>query len=158
MVGDPYDLAMPRIIAFYVFPIVLSIYCLVEAITSRDDEVRHLGKGFWILLILFFPFVGSLAWLFAGRPLSARRVASAHERETPHFPEYDRPGRMAATAPDQDDDFLRQVRERAEQQRRDYEAKRRADRAAEEREREERRARREAKERGETAASDDTEA
>ena len=132
---------MLRILVFYVFPIVLTVFCLIEAITSRDDEVRHLGKGYWILVILFFPFVGSLAWLFAGRPLSAPRGRSAYERETPHFPEYDRPGRMSAVAPDADDDFLRQVRERAEQQRRDYETKQRAERAAEERALQERRER-----------------
>ena len=32
------------------------------------------------------------------------------------YPEYDRPGRFAATNPDDDEAFLRQVRERAEQQ------------------------------------------
>ena len=50
---------------------------------------------------------------------AARR--SAHERATPAFPEYDRPGRAAATDPEKDEEFLRQVRERAEEQRKRYE-------------------------------------
>jgi hypothetical protein len=36
----------------------------------------------------------------------------------PHFPEYDRPGRAAGLTPESDEDFLRRVRERAEEQRR----------------------------------------
>ena len=38
----------------------------------------------------------------------------------PQFPEYDRPGRAAATSPEADEEFLRKVRERAEEQRRAY--------------------------------------
>lgn len=110
-------------ILLYVLPLVLSIFCLVQAITSRDDEIRHLPKVAWILLILFFPFVGSIAWLAAGQPSSRR--PRPHERNVPDFPEYDRPGRAAATSPDADDDFLGQVRERAEEQRRAYQERKR---------------------------------
>lgn len=127
-------------ILLYVAPIVLTIYCLVDAITSRDDEVRHLGKVYWIVLILLFPFVGSIAWLVAGRPVRTR--AAGHHTPVPDFPEYDRPGRVAATDTGADEEFLKQVRERAEQQRRDYEARKRAERAAEEAALEERRRRR----------------
>ncbi len=43
---------------------------------------------------------------------------SRYERATADFPEYDRPGRAAATDSGDDEKFLRQVRERAEEQRR----------------------------------------
>jgi hypothetical protein len=108
---------MLRLLLFLV-PIVLCVYCLIEAISSRDDEVRHLGKVWWILLILFFPFVGSIAWLAAGRPLRAPRRPARYERTAAEFPEYDRPGRFAASDPEADEAFLRKVRERAEEQRR----------------------------------------
>ena len=101
-----------------VVPLVLGIYCLIEAISSRDDEVRHLSRVWWILLILFFPFVGSVAWLAAGRPVRAPRRVGPHERPAAEFPEYDRPGRFAASDPEADAEFLRTVRERAEEQRR----------------------------------------
>ncbi|HSU01017.1 MAG TPA: PLD nuclease N-terminal domain-containing protein [Nocardioides sp.] len=114
---------------FFLVPLVLGIYCLVEAITSRDDEVRHLQKTWWILLILFFPFVGSVAWLAAGRPLRGPRRQGPHERSAGQFPEYDRPGRFAAADPQADEAFLKKVRERAEEQRRQA----RERRAAEER-------------------------
>ena len=63
---------------FFLVPLVLSIYCIVEAISARDDEVRNLSKVWWILLVLFFPFVGSIAWLVAGGtvPTSAARARS----------------------------------------------------------------------------------
>jgi hypothetical protein len=103
---------------FFLVPVVLGIYCLVEAISSRDDEVRNLSRVWWILLILFFPFVGSIAWLAAGRPLRTPRRLGPHERSASAFPEYDRPGRFAATDAAADEEFLKQVRERAEEQRR----------------------------------------
>lgn len=103
---------------FFLVPLVLGVFCLVEAISSRDDEVRHLSKVWWILLILFFPFVGSIAWLAAGRPVRAPRRLGPHARSAGAFPEYDRPGRFAAADPEADEAFLSQVRERAEEQRR----------------------------------------
>jgi hypothetical protein len=103
---------------FFLVPLVLAVYCLIEAISSRDDEVRNLSRVWWIILILFFPFVGSIAWLAAGRPVRAPRHTGPHERSATAFPEYDRPGRFAAADPEADEAFLKKVRERAEEQRR----------------------------------------
>jgi len=103
---------------FFLVPIVLGIFCLVEAISSRDDEVRNLSRVWWIVLILFFPFVGSIAWLAAGRPVRTPRRYGPYERSASAFPEYDRPGRFAAADPEADEEFLKKVRERAEEQRR----------------------------------------
>lgn len=108
----------------------LWVFCLVDAIGAPADRIRNLPKVGWILLILFFPFVGSIAWLVAGRPEDKVSRRSPYERETPHFPEYDRPGRAAATDPEKDDEFLQRVRERAESQRKAYEAQRKRDRLA----------------------------
>lgn len=108
----------------------LWVFCLVDAIGSPSDRVRNLPKVAWVLLILFFPLVGSIVWLAAGRPQSGVVRRSAYERETPDFPEYDRPGRAAAADPEKDEAFLRRVRERAEAQRRAYEAQRKREREA----------------------------
>jgi hypothetical protein len=124
-----------RLLIFLV-PIVLGIYCLVEAITSRDDEVRHLQKTWWILLILFFPLVGSIAWLAAGRPQRGPRHHGPHERSASAFPEYDRPGRFAAADPAADEEFLRKIRERAEEQRRQTRERKAAEREAQARQEE----------------------
>ena len=95
---------------------VLWVFCFIQAVTSRPDQVRNLPKVAWILLVLFFPLIGSVAWLVAGRPVSAR--PRPYERQTTGFPEYERPGRAAALDAAADEEFLRRCRERAEEQRR----------------------------------------
>ena len=99
----------------------LWVFCLVEAISTDAARIRNLPKVAWVLLVLLFPFVGSVAWLVAGRPQGGRRPSGPSSA----YPEYDRPGRFAATDPVKDEEFLRQLRERAEEQRRRYEQSRR---------------------------------
>jgi hypothetical protein len=115
-------------LVFGVVALALWVFCLVDAIGSPADRIRNLPKVAWVLLILLFPLVGSIAWLVAGRPDDARRARSPYEREQPTFPEYDRPGRAAAVDPDRDEEFLRQVRARAEEQRKRYEEQKRRER------------------------------
>lgn len=104
-----------------VVSIVLMVWCLIEAISTDEGRMRNLPKLWWILLILFFPLAGSIAWLAAGRPVTT----SPRPGATPAFPEYDRPGRMAASDAVADEDFLKRVRERAEEQRRRHEQQKR---------------------------------
>lgn len=102
----------------------LWVFCIVDLVITRDDRVRHLPKLAWLLIVLFFPFVGSLAWLLVGRP--GREAPLRREQgAAPGFPEYHRHGRMAAQSPEEDEAFLRQVRARAEEQRRRHEQARR---------------------------------
>ncbi len=68
--------------------LVLLVYCLVDVITSPEDEIRNLPKWAWIVLILFFPLVGGIAYLVAGRPVQQRRVGWAPGAG---FPEAERP-------------------------------------------------------------------
>jgi hypothetical protein len=103
---------------FVLLLLALDVFCVIDLILTRDDEVRNLPKIAWLLLILLFPPIGSIAWLAAGRPQSGAARGSAHERAMPAYPEYDRPGRAAGLTPESDEDFLRRVRERAEEQRR----------------------------------------
>jgi len=99
--------------------LALWVFSLVDVIGSDEGAVRHLPKLWWLLIVLFFPFAGSVAWLVAGRPAGAPRP-SKYERAVPSYPEYDRPGRAASTSTEDDEEFLRNVRERAEEQRRAY--------------------------------------
>lgn len=111
---------------FGVVTFALWLFCLIDVIGTPDREVRNLPRIGWLVLVLLFPFVGSIAWLVAGRPEGAAR-RSAYERSAPAFPEYDRPGRAAAVDPERDEAFLRQVRERAEEQRKRYEQSRKVE-------------------------------
>ena len=95
--------------------IALLVYCVLNVITTPDDQVRNLPKLLWLLLVVVVPLVGGIAWLVAGRPQSRPRSlpqAGAGPAS------YGRPGRATALAPDDDEAFLRGLRERAEQQRR----------------------------------------
>jgi hypothetical protein len=107
------------------------IYCLIDVAQTRDDEIRNLNKGAWILIVLFFSVPGAVGWFIFGRPDNRSRPVSAYERPTPSFPEYDRPGRSAAVDPEKDEEFLKQVRARAEEQRKRYEEEKKRERERE---------------------------
>jgi hypothetical protein len=98
------------------------IFCLVDVAQTRDDEIRNLNKGAWIIIVLFFSVPGAIGWFVFGRPDHRPRTMGAYERSSASFPEYDRPGRAAAVDPEKDEEFLKQVRARAEEQRKRYEA------------------------------------
>ena len=102
--------------------LLLWVFCVLDVITHRH-EPQHLPRWTWLVLVLLFPLVGSVAWLAVGRPRAgAAGRPSAFERSAPAFPEYDRPGRAAAGDLSADEEFLRRCRERAEEQRRRYRA------------------------------------
>lgn len=98
------------------------VFALIDVLGTPEPLVRGLPKIGWVIVVAIFSVIGALAWFVMGRPeKQGPRTLSAHERATPAFPEYDRPGRAAAVDPEKDEEFLRQVRERAEEQRRRYE-------------------------------------
>lgn len=98
------------------------IYTLVDVIGTPQATIRNLPKIAWLIVVLLFPLLGSAAWFILGRPEGrAARPAGAYERSAPAFPEYDKPGRATAIDPGKDEEFLRQVRARAEEQRRRHE-------------------------------------
>jgi hypothetical protein len=79
-----------------IIPLVLAIYCLVQVAQSRSNQVRTFPKWAWLVLIVLFPLLGSIAWLWVGRPQGRRQ---------PPPPRRNRP-----VAPDDDPDFLRGLR------------------------------------------------
>ena len=100
--------------------LALWIYCLYNVVTTDESDCRNLSKLVWLLIVLFLPLIGSIIWLVAGRPQHgvARIARTSQDPLASKFPEYDRPGRHVAANPDDDEEFLRKVRERAEEQRR----------------------------------------
>lgn len=105
--------------------LALWVYCIFNVIITDESDCRNLPKIMWLLIVLLVPTIGSIIWLVAGRPRGvgiAGRTAPA-QGPTSRFPEYQRPGRHIAANPDDDAEFLRRCRERAEEQRR--QAKRR---------------------------------
>jgi Phospholipase_D-nuclease N-terminal len=107
----------------------LWLFCLIDAITTPDGTQRNLPKIAWVLIVLLLADIGSVLWLVAGRPW--KTSSGPRTKVGRAFPEYDRPGRHVAANPDDDEQFLRQIRERAQTQRAQYEARRKAERDAE---------------------------
>jgi hypothetical protein len=99
----------------------LWIFCLVEVITTDESLMRNLSKGWWIVIVLLFSFIGSVLWLVAGRP------QRGHGSSLPYKGNYGTAfgsrsihptgGRNRPSAPDDDPEFLAGVRrENAEDQ------------------------------------------
>src|SRR5207237_2499642 len=61
----------------------LWIYCILDVIASDDGLIRNLPKGFWLMIVIFLPDIGSLAWLLLGRPLYAGWRPGDTTRRTP---------------------------------------------------------------------------
>ena len=103
------------------------VFTIIDVLSANDGAIRRLPKLGWLFIVAFFQVVGVLAWYVLGRPESAGAAGNcaACQRSTPTFPEYDRPGRAAAADPQRDEEFLRQIRERAEEQRKAYEQSKR---------------------------------
>ena len=88
-----------------VIELALLVYCLIDCIQSDEGSVRNLPKTIWVLLIIFLPIVGSVAWLVVGRPLGApTRSVPWPSTRTAGFPEHERS--RTAMAPDDDPEFL----------------------------------------------------
>ena len=73
----------------------LMVFALAECVQSSDDERVGLHKGIWIVLIVVFPIVGSIAWFVVSR---SRRNAS-RSGQGPTIP-------PSPVAPDDDPEFL----------------------------------------------------
>ncbi|WP_434513105.1 hypothetical protein ABUV18_00429 [Clavibacter nebraskensis] len=60
-------------ILFGLLPLLVAVCALVDLITRPDDQVKHLPKLVWILLIVFLPLIGSIVWFCVGHDWDARR-------------------------------------------------------------------------------------
>ena len=46
----------------------LWIYCIFDVIAADSVLVRNLPKTAWLVIVVFLPDIGSIAWLALGRP------------------------------------------------------------------------------------------
>lgn len=99
------------VIAFAVW-----VFCIIDVITTPEDQCRNLPKLLWLLLVILLVDIGSIAWLVAGRTWTPRPA------DLPDKGNRGRPGaapaRFNGTSPDDDEEFLAGLRARAEEQRR----------------------------------------
>ncbi|ROO88829.1 phospholipase D-like protein [Actinocorallia herbida] len=81
------------------------IFCIFDVLTTDAQETRALPKLFWLVIVLLLPDIGSILWVLFGRP-------------RPPWELWRRPPATVASAPDDDEDFLRGLQARVEEQRR----------------------------------------
>jgi hypothetical protein len=64
----------------FVVMLAIWLYCLLDAITTDEAQVRSLPKVVWVLILLFTFEVGVVLWLLLGRPRQADRSAGGASR------------------------------------------------------------------------------
>jgi hypothetical protein len=79
--------------------VIFTIYAVADCAFFDRTRIRGLRRGWWIVVILFVPIIGPLLWFIIGRG-RANRVGT---------------GRGRTLAPDDDAEFLRQLRADAAQ-------------------------------------------
>ncbi|MGX1271636.1 PLD nuclease N-terminal domain-containing protein [Streptomyces phaeoluteigriseus] len=92
---------MLRVLMFLV-PLALSVYAFIDCISTKDDDIRHMPKPLWAILVLLFPLVGSISWLVAGKKRSPAAEGWAGVREG-------RAQQRQWIAPDDNPDFLKSL-------------------------------------------------
>lgn len=55
-----------------VLTLTVMVVALIDAITRRDDQVKHLPKFAWVFFIVLLPLVGSILWFAIGREWERR--------------------------------------------------------------------------------------
>jgi hypothetical protein len=94
-------------IVLFLAEVVLAVLALIGCLSAEDEEIRALPRLVWVVIILFFPIVGAIAWFVAGRP----RQAVLDDASAPAQPG---PGagfaeRRQPAAPDDDPQFLQSL-------------------------------------------------
>ena len=105
--------------------LALWIFCLIDVITTDEGACRNLSKTFWLVLVVFLPAVGSLAWLLAGRPQAPADLPYKGNRgsSVPVVHDRERPVRPVDPDPEREAAYQRALRARAEEQRQAYRAR-----------------------------------
>jgi hypothetical protein len=96
--------------------LALWVYCILDVIATNESVVRNLPKVVWLLVVIFIPTIGSIAWLLLGRPEGAGfSPGGATYRPEPRGGRADRPTprSLGMVAPDDDPRFLAQLDERS---------------------------------------------
>ncbi|MEH1102715.1 PLD nuclease N-terminal domain-containing protein [Micromonospora sp. CPCC 205561] len=100
---------MARLYALlFVVQIVLAVCALISCLSAEEGEIRALPRIAWVLIILFFPLLGSVAWFAAGRARGSARAAGGGAPKGRVRPGRERP---RPVAPDDDPEFLRSLGE-----------------------------------------------
>ncbi|MFD5097704.1 PLD nuclease N-terminal domain-containing protein [Streptomyces albidochromogenes] len=99
----------------FLLVLALWIYAFIDCLNTPEDEVRHLPKVVWVIIVLLFGevLIGPVAWLAVGK---VRRGAQGGGRPS---------GRRQWVAPDDNPDFLKSLKDESATQEREADLRRR---------------------------------
>lgn len=104
-----------------IIPLVMAIYAIIECVQSDDEDRAGMHKGIWIVLIVIFPLLGSIAWFVVSRTVRARSGSgggdAGHGARRPIGPA----APSGPMAPDDDPDFLWRIEQERRRARRELE-------------------------------------
>ncbi len=109
--------------------LALWVFCVFDVIAAEEPLVRNLPKTLWLMIVIFVPTIGAIAWLALGRPQHVGWTpGSTDYRATrrPRGPE-DTPGWSSGLPADGAERARRLQAWEAELQRREDELRRRED-------------------------------
>jgi Phospholipase_D-nuclease N-terminal len=104
---------MLRVLMFLV-PLALSVYAFIDCISTKDDDVRHMPKPLWAIVVLVFPLAGSISWLIAGKkrqPAGAGGYTDIAGSAGPARSPWSRGGGQRWVAPDDNPEFLKSLKD-----------------------------------------------
>jgi len=51
-----------------IITLALMIFSIIDCSRTSENNIRSLPKWAWLVIIIFVPAIGSIAWIIAGRP------------------------------------------------------------------------------------------
>ncbi|MHA5051900.1 PLD nuclease N-terminal domain-containing protein [Streptomyces sp. SD15] len=90
----------------FLLVLALWIYAFIDCLNTPEEEVRHLPKVVWVIIVLLFGevLIGPVAWLVAGK---VRKAAG-------NGPGPARNGRSQFVAPDDNPEFLKSLKDESQ--------------------------------------------
>ena len=107
------------IIGAFALVVGLTLYTLLDALRTHQDQMRTFPKWLWNIAVIFFTVVGPLMWLLLGRP---RAVRAPKKQQGSGFKSSRRGTPPPATSStDDDEEYRRRLKTKADRQRRSRE-------------------------------------
>ncbi|WP_435969519.1 PLD nuclease N-terminal domain-containing protein [Streptomyces sp. Qhu_M48] len=81
----------------FILPLALMIYAFIDCLNTPEEEVKHLPKPVWAIVVLLFSVVGAIGWIVAGKERRPRTGRGA--------------GAGGWVAPDDNPEFLKSLKD-----------------------------------------------
>ncbi|MFD3533532.1 PLD nuclease N-terminal domain-containing protein [Streptomyces sp. NPDC058664] len=89
----------------FILPLALMIYAFIDCLNTPEEEVKHLPKPVWAIVILLFSVVGAVGWIAAGKDRRPRTRGGA--------------GAGGWVAPDDNPEFLKSLKDEKKSEKHD---------------------------------------